>query len=211
VRACQDVRPRLGGVPSWDDGGKLCFPPDAPPDLLPVAPSRAADPAGLKRTSDVLHSLVTGCGQQTVPPVARAGLVPTRTASKRGLVRTSAPLKMVAGSSMEGTSGAADRGLLRGRACDAALDPGCVRASDASAPWRFDRAARLYVGRPAGGPAQAGRRGSASSYPSRGWRSWGGIVLSAPPERAQRLATSESPAGGAAISRREVSERIGLG
>jgi len=210
VRACRDVRPRFGDAPFRQQEG-ACSLRMRNPVSCPSLRQRAADPERLKKASDVLHRLATGCGQQTVPPVARAGLVPTRTASKRGLVRTSAPLKMVAGSSMEGTSGAADRGLLRGRACDAALDPGCVRASDASAPWRFDRAARLCIGRPAGGPAQAGRRGSASSYPSRGWRSWGGIVIRAVPERVQRLATSESPVDAAAISRREVSERIGLG
>lgn len=146
MRACQDVRPRLGGVPSGHEGGKLCFSPDAPPGLLPVAPSRAADPARLKKTSDVLHSLATRCGKQTVPPVARVGLVPTRTDTERGLVHPSAALKTVAGSSMEGTSGAADPALLRGKAGDAALGSGCVRASDASAPWRFVRVARLNTG-----------------------------------------------------------------
>jgi len=103
-------------------------------------------PSEIEKTPDVLHSLATRCGQQTVPPVARVRLVPTRTDTQRGLVHPSATLKTVAGSSTEGTSGAADPALLRGRAGDAALGSGCVRASDASAPWRFVRVARLNTG-----------------------------------------------------------------
>jgi len=42
----------------------------------------------------------------------------------------SAALKAVASSTMEGTSGTANPGLLRGRTGDAALGPGGVRVSD---------------------------------------------------------------------------------
>jgi len=68
---------------------------------------------------------------------------------------------MVTCSAMEGTSGTADPGLLRGRTEDAALGPGGVRASDVFASVSLRKRAR---------------RGSASSYPSRGWGSCGGIV-----------------------------------
>jgi len=113
---------------------------------------------------------------------------------------------------MEGTSGAADLGLLRGRTGEAALGPRCVRASDASRAVVLRGASQDVLRRPpAGGLAQAGRRGSAGSYPSRGWGSCGGIVKGVVPSRARRPAAPESPAGGATVSRREVSERIGSG
>jgi len=75
--------------------------------------------------------LVTTCGEPPVPERARS----VRTAGRRGFGRAEAVYAVcvsAAGSPMEGTSGAADLALLRGRAGKAALDPGCVRASDAS-------------------------------------------------------------------------------
>jgi hypothetical protein len=210
VRACQDVRPRFGGAPSRHHGGSLLS-PDAPPGLLPVAPSRAADPARLKRR----RTLSTGW-QQAVdnipfPRLHGRGSSPPGPLVDEALARTSTLSKMVAGSSMEGTSGAADLDLLRGRACDAALDPGCVRASDASAPWRFVRAARLCAGELGRWPRASGSPRVCELLPFAGVGLVGWDRLSAFPERVQRLATSESPVDGATISRREVSERIGLG
>jgi len=207
VRACLDVglRPRPGMTV------EALLPPVAPPGLLPVPPSRVADPARLKKTSDVLHSLATSCGQQTVPPVARVGLVPTRTDTERGLVHPRVALKTVAGSSTEGTSGAADPGLLRGRAGDAALGSGCVRASDAFVPQRFVRVARLYTGGLGRRPRASGSSRARELLPFAGvghvW--WDRHGRSS--QRDQRRAASKSPVDTAAVSRREVSERIGLG
>jgi len=79
--------------------------------------------------SIVVHRLPTTCGQ----PWSRkrpGGLRPS--GSLLGVA--SAALKAVASSTMEGTSGTANPGLLRGRAGDAALGPGGVRVSDAFAP-----------------------------------------------------------------------------
>jgi len=128
-------------------------------------------------------------------------------------------------SPMEGTSGAADPAPLRGGVGDAALglDTSCRRA----------HAQAWYVLGWARSRARSFRRvasGSAGSCPSRGWGLRGGIVKASLSRGTQarghtralarggsegilrwRLAVSESPAGIAAVSRREVSERIGLG
>jgi len=91
---------------------------------------------------------------------------------------------------MEGTSGIANPTLLRGSGGGAALGPGGVRASDVFAPCGSAYAAPGLPGarrtreRAAGEPARAGRRGSTSSYPSRGWGSCGGIVTGVCPSRA---------------------------
>jgi hypothetical protein len=74
-------------------------------------------------------------------------------------------------------------------------------------PRRRPRERRFRVG----GAAQAARRGSTRSYPSRGWGSCGEIVTRCPSLTGAALAASDSPTGAAAISRREVSERIGSG
>jgi hypothetical protein len=117
-----------------------------------------------------------------------------------------------AGSSMEGTSGAADLGLLRGRTGDAALAPRVSAQATHGKRWP-PRAPKGASWRAAvGGLAQARPvRGSMSSYPSRGrgltwWdRSGQGSDASLAWQR------PASPAGGATVSRQEVSERIGLG
>jgi len=199
VRACLDVGLRpLPGMPA-----EALLRSDAPLDLLPIAPSRAVDPARLQKASSILHRLVTTCGEPRSP----GGLV--LPGSREGAA--SAGPQGDAGSSTEGTSGRADLGLLRGRTGDAALGPGCVRASDTlrgGSPCLSQDSPRSVV---AGGLAQAGRRGSASSCPSRGWSSCGGIVTGAAPQKVRRLAAPEPPSGGVTISRREVSERSGLG
>lgn len=75
---------------------------------------------------------------------------------------------VVTGSPMEGTSGAADLALLRGRVREAALGSRRVRASDTPCAAASVHVARRALERPAGGLARAGRRGPASSGPSRG-------------------------------------------
>jgi hypothetical protein len=84
---------------------QLRLPPDAPPGLLPTAPSRAVDPARSQKVPDVVHRLVTGCGQNPSP----CGHELARGHGRAGRVH---PLsgRPAVGSSMEGTSGAADPG-----------------------------------------------------------------------------------------------------
>jgi hypothetical protein len=77
------------------------------------------------KESIVVHRLATTCGQSW----SSGGLVPPGPLVGAASV---AP-KAAASSAMEGTSGNADPGLLRGRAGDAALGPGGVRVSDAFA------------------------------------------------------------------------------
>jgi len=88
-----------------------------------------------------------------------------------------------AGSSMEGTSGAADLGLLRGSTGNAALAPDVSAQATRLERWRFVSVERRASEGLAGSLAQAGCRGSASSYPSRGWGSQGGIVSGNAPSR----------------------------
>jgi hypothetical protein len=132
VRACLDWAPALlhGMAVSRHDGRGYAS-AASPLDLVPVAPSRAADPVRSQKASSIVHRLATSCGQPG-PRAARS----VRTAETR-LRPSRGGRASVAGSPMEGTSGAADLALLRGRAGEAALGPGCVRASDTSRAAAF--------------------------------------------------------------------------
>ena len=74
-----------------------------------------------QKASCVFHRLATSWGEPRSPSGS------ARTAGKRDFGLASA---VVSVSSVEGTSGLADPALLRGRTGEAALGPGCVRASD---------------------------------------------------------------------------------
>jgi len=157
VRACRDVRRRFGSAPPRHQVGACSLRMRSPVSCPSLRQERR-----IQRDCKRRRTFSTGW-QQSVdnkpfPRLHGRGSSPPGPPVGEALARTSAPSKMVAGSSMEGTSGAADRGLLRGRARDAALDPGCVRASDAFAPRRFVRVARLYTG-------ALGRRPRASGSP----------------------------------------------
>jgi len=150
---------------------------------MSAAPSRAAESV---RNRQRCRLLSTGWQQPVENPGIQGGLVPS------GPLVSAAPVapNAVASSAMEGTSGIANPTLLRGSGGCAALGPGGVRASDVFAPCGSAYAAPGLPGarrtreRAAGEPARAGRRGSASSYPSRGWGSCGGIVTGVFPSRA---------------------------
>jgi hypothetical protein len=103
--------------------------------------------------------------------------------------------KAVTSSAIQGTSGVANPALLRGRTGDAALGPGGVRESDAfEAVTLRKRVAWVRELLPFAGVGLVR------------WDRHGCLSLTG-----AALAASESPTGGAAVSRREVSERIGLG
>jgi len=211
VRACRDVRPRFGDAPFRRDGGSL-LPPDVPPGLLPVAPSRAADPARLQKTSDVLHSLATGCGQQTVPPVARAGLVPDPPGPPVSVAR------LTSGRVEDGGRLIDRRHLGCGRSRSSSRKIGGCGPRPRIRPRKrrvragpFVRVERLYTG-------ELGRRPRASgSSRARRLLPFAGVGLARwdRPKRCSRTGSApgnvESPVDAAAIPRREVSERIGLG
>jgi len=72
----------------------------------------------------------------------------------------------------------------------------CPRKRHVPSVWRSVLVARRSLEGPAGGFARAGRRGSASSYPSRGWGPRGGIVSgSAPSPEPCRSRRTLQPAG----------------
>jgi len=132
------VRARHGagfGLPPWHGRSTVRrrgHPSSASPlDLTPEAPSRAADPLRLQKASTIFHRLATTCGETRSrwgKPHAPGRTLPSGAAGRLGFGRVEA---VVTGSPMEGTSGAADLALLRGRVGDAALGSRCVRASDA--------------------------------------------------------------------------------
>jgi len=89
VRACLDVGLRpLPGMTA-----EALLRPDAPLDLLPTAPSRAADPARLQKASSILHRLVTICGETPVTGRAR----PVRIARRRGFGRAPGRCRFIDG------------------------------------------------------------------------------------------------------------------
>jgi len=149
----------------------------------------------------------TGWQHSVEKPRSPGGLVPF--GSLEGVA--SAVPQGDAGSSTEGTSGTADLGLLRGRTGDAALGPGCVRASDT---WRDgtpclsqDRWRRVV----AGSLAQARRPGVRELLP------FAGVGLAwwdrhrCRTRRCGAWQYRSLPPMVSRFSRREVSERIGLG
>jgi hypothetical protein len=109
----------------------------------------------------------------------------------------------------EGTSGAADRGPLRGGSGEAALGPGwCPRKRPIRAGGRL-REQVFPARRPRVSGSPGGRGGHRESGLARWARSrTGDPVL---PARAPAPGVVGSPAGGATSSRHEVSEPIGLG
>jgi len=165
----------------------------------------------LQKAPCVLHRLATTCGE-----------LPAQRAEVRRKPGSEAKARQATegGSSMEGTSGSADPGALRGASGEAALGPGWSRAAQAARPRPCrvdlrDPRKRIAALCPPGLPASRERavRGLRGPHAfSREQGSCGGIV-----ETTVRLrqdgsrAAPESPAGAPAVSRREVSERIGLG
>jgi hypothetical protein len=116
-----------------------------------------------------------------------------------------------AGSPMEGTSGAADLGLLRGSTGEAALAPDVSAQATRLERWCSVPVARRGTGGPRRRPRASGPSRVRELLPFAGvGRAWW--------DRQRRRSftggapvTSDSPAGAATISRREVSEWIGLG
>jgi hypothetical protein len=126
VRACLDVglRPPFTAWPFHGTTVEAVPPPRRHSISCPSPRQGRRIQRDCKKASSILHRLVTTCGEL---PVSE------RTRSVRTVVdEASVASKTAPGSPMEGTSGAAELVLLRGRTGDAALGPGCVRASDTS-------------------------------------------------------------------------------
>jgi hypothetical protein len=158
---------------------------EAPPDLLPTVPSRAAATARLKKASGLVPRLATACGQ--CHSRVKIGLVPTPGRPDACLMRAASGCRWPV-SPMEGTSGAADPVLLRGSAGDAALGPDSGRARNPSgwgARAARPRASVTHARCPSGPRAPTLRGGGArvvgsstarlpqgSAAPSREQRAW---------------------------------------
>jgi len=95
---------------------------DAPLDLLPIAPSRAVDPARSQKASSIFHRLVTTCGKPRSP----SGFVPFGSPAAPASAGRERRCRLIDGRHL-GCSGPRSSSRKNGRC---GPGPACVRASD---------------------------------------------------------------------------------
>jgi hypothetical protein len=110
---------------------QLRLPADAPPGLMPTAPSRAVDPGVRKRCRMLSTGWQQPVGKRPSPAAMSFARWPRSNAQGSSL-----PRRPAVGSPMEGTSGAAHPAPLRGAAGGAALDGSAEGAAPNGVPRR---------------------------------------------------------------------------